>query len=137
MGQAEALALLGRSRVARLATVRRDGSPHLVVITFATVGDAIVTMVDHKPKTTMRLQRLANIEAEPRVAVLVDEWSEDWTRLSWARFDGLAEIHRDGPTWNTAREALAARYAQYQNQPPEGPAIVVTVETITSWASTE
>lgn len=136
MEQADALALLERSRVARLATVRPDGSPHLVVVTFATVDGSIVTMIDHKPKTTVRLQRLANIEAEPRVAFLVDVWSEDWTILSWARFDGVAEIHREGPTWKAAREALAARYIQYRDQPPGGPAIVVTIEKITSWAST-
>jgi len=136
MRQADAMALLERSRVARLGTVRPDGRPHVVAITFATVESAIVTMIDHKPKTTMRLQRLANIDAEPRVALLVDEWSEDWTRLAWARFDGVAEIHREDTVWMAAREALAARYLQYRDQPPEGPAIVITVEKITFWAST-
>jgi len=136
MEQADALTLLERSRVARLATVRPDGSPHLVVVTFATLDGTVVTMIDHKPKTTTHLQRLTNIEAEPRVTLLVDDWSEDWTGLSWARFDGVAEIHREGAVWMAAREALATRYIQYRNQPPVGPAIVVTIEKITSWTST-
>ncbi len=135
MNRAEAFALLERSRVARLATTRPDNSPHVVPVTFALVDGAIVTMIDHKPKTTMRLQRLANIESEPRVAVLVDEWSEDWDRLSWARFDGLAGIHQEDTVWADSRESLAARYDQYRDRPPEGPAIVVAIEKVTYWAS--
>ena len=136
MREAEALALLGESRVGRLATVRPDGWPHIVPITYAVVDRMVVTMVDHKPKTTTRLQRLANIEAEPRVTLLVDEWSEDWRRLRWARFDGTAEIHQTGDLWELARDALVARYDQYRDHPPNGPAIVITIHGITGWAST-
>lgn len=136
MNRADAFALLERSRVARLATIRPDNSPHVVPVTFALVDGAIVTMIDHKPKTTMRLQRLANIEHQPLVAVLVDEWSEDWDRLSWARFDGVATIHEEGTVWIAAREALAARYDQYRDRPPQGPAIVVAISKVTYWVST-
>jgi len=136
MQRAEALTLLGESRVGRLATIHPDGSPHIVPITFAVVDPAVVTMVDQKPKTTTRLQRLANIEADPRVTLLVDEWSEDWSRLRWARFDGTAEIHHAGGLWELARDALVARYEQYRDQPPNGPAIVITIEDVTGWAST-
>lgn len=122
--------------MARLATIRPDGSPHLVPVTYATVDEAIVTMVDHKPKSTTRLQRLINIETEPRVAILVDEWSEDWSRLAWARFDGVAEIHSGGTTWSRSRQALATRYSQYRDAPPDGPAIVVAIESVSYWAST-
>jgi len=136
MERVEALALLGESRVGRLATIRPDGSPHIVPITFAVVDRTVVTMVDHKPKRTTSLQRLANIDAEPRVALLVDEWSEDWRRLRWARFDGTARIHHQGDLWELARDALVARYDQYRDQPPNGPAIVITIENVTGWSST-
>jgi PPOX class probable F420-dependent enzyme len=135
MEQTEALALLGRSRVGRLATIRPDGSPHIVPVTFALVDQTVVTMIDHKPKTTTRLQRLANIEADPRVALLVDEWSEDWRHLRWARFDGRAEIHELGDLWESARGALVAKYDQYEDQAPSGPAIVIAIDRVTGWAS--
>lgn len=135
MNRAEALTLLGESRVGRLATIRPDGSPHIVPVTFALVDQTVVTMVDHKPKTTTRLQRLANIEAESRVALLVDEWSEDWRRLRWARFDGRAEVHHRGDLWKSSRDALVAKYDQYRDQPPSGPAIVITIDEVTGWAS--
>jgi PPOX class probable F420-dependent enzyme len=135
MEHTEALALLGRSRVGRLATIRPDGRPHIVPVTFALLDQTVVTMIDHKPKTTTRLQRLANIRAEPRVALLVDEWSEDWRDLRWARFDGRAEIHEQGDLWESARSALVAKYRPYEDEPPIGPAIVITIDSVSGWAS--
>jgi PPOX class probable F420-dependent enzyme len=134
---AEAVEFLASSRVARLATVRPDGRPHVVPITFAVTGDTIVTMVDQKPKTTTRLQRLANIEAHPSVSVLVDEWSEDWDRLRWVRVDGSAVIHQEGETWQEAQDALVAKYPQYRDHPPGGVAIAISIEHVSRWASTE
>jgi PPOX class probable F420-dependent enzyme len=133
--RADALEFLANSRVARLASVRPDGRPHIVPITFAVTGSAIVTMIDHKPKTTTRLQRLRNIEANPSVSVLVDEWSEDWEHLRWARADGTARIHADGHVWHQSREALLAKYSQYSDRPPEGLAIAISIDGITGWAS--
>src|SRR5690242_4638274 len=83
------------ARVARLATVSGDGSPHLVPIVFAVSGDRLISAVDHKPKQTVALRRLDNIAANPFVSVLVDEYDENWTALWWARADGWAHIHDD------------------------------------------
>lgn len=137
MSTAEALEFLAGSRVARLASVRPDGRPHVVPITFSVIGNTIVTMIDQKPKTTTRLQRLRNIEANPSVSVLVDEWSEDWERLRWARVDGTAQIHDQDEVWSRARTALVAKYAQYSDQPPGGVAIAISIDRVTSWASTD
>ncbi|MGH3649737.1 MAG: TIGR03668 family PPOX class F420-dependent oxidoreductase [Acidimicrobiia bacterium] len=132
----EALAFLESSRVGHLATVRPDGGPHVVPITFARTGEVIVTMIDHKPKSTMRLQRLANIEANPEVSLLVDEWSEDWRSLRWVRVDGTALIHERDDMWRESRMALLAKYDQYRDQPPQGPAIVISIDRVVTWAST-
>ena len=84
--------LFASVRVARLATVDPGGRPHLVPITFALDGDAIVTAVDHKPKSTTKLRRLENIAANPEVSVLADRYEDDWSRLWWARADGTARV---------------------------------------------
>lgn len=118
--------------VVRLATVGADGRPHLVVTTFAPLGDAIVTAVDHKPKRTRDLQRLRNIRAEPRVTLLADHYEDDWTRLWWVRADGHAEIHDARPG---LIEPLCARYPQYRDTPPAGPVILITVTRWTGWTS--
>jgi PPOX class probable F420-dependent enzyme len=135
MQRAEALAFLEVSRVGHLGTVRPEGTPHVVPVTFALVGEAVVTMVDHKPKTTTRLQRLTNVEANPTATLLVDEWFEDWDRLRWVRVDGAATTHRDGDIWSESRAALAAKYAQYADRPPESTAIVISIDRVTGWSS--
>jgi PPOX class probable F420-dependent enzyme len=130
----QARARFEQAPVARLATVAADGRPHLVPVVFAVVGDVIVTAVDHKPKTTVRLRRLANIAANPRVALLVDEYADDWSQLWWARADGTART-ADEPG-EKLRTALAARYRQYADQPPAGPYILVTVDRWSGWSAT-
>jgi PPOX class probable F420-dependent enzyme len=130
----EARELLASARVARLATSDADGEPHLVPITFAVEGDTILTAVDHKPKRTTRLRRLANIAANPRVSVLVDHYEEDWPKLWWARADGLARVLEPGTEEHAnAVVQLAARYPQYGQQRPDGPAIVISVSRWSGW----
>lgn len=119
--------------VARLATVTPDGRPHLVPVVFAVDGEVIYTAVDAKPKTTQRLRRLANIDGNPRVSLLVDHYAEDWTQLWWVRVDGVATIHHDGNAMRIGRDLLRAKYAQYQSVPLNGPVIAVTVRRWSSW----
>ncbi len=121
------------ARVARLATVSGDGSPHLVPIVFATVGDRLVSAVDDKPKSTTELRRLDNIAGNPFVSVLVDDYDEDWSQLWWARADGWARVL---PVAEVAEFGhLATRYAQYRTQPPAGPVIVIEVDAWTGWSA--
>jgi len=126
--------LLATARVARLATVRPDGSPHLVPICFALDGDTLYTAVDHKPKRTTALQRLANIEANPRACVLADHYDEDWSQLWWARVDGLARtIAVAEPGHARAAGLLLERYPQYRDAPALGTAIAIEITGWTGW----
>lgn len=123
------------ARVARLATVRPDGGPHLVVITFALDDDTFFTAVDHKPKTTTDLQRLANLRAHPGASVLVDHYEEGWSRLWWVRGDGQAHILTEGPARERAVSLLADKYEPYRETRPSGPVIVIEIDRWTSWAA--
>jgi PPOX class probable F420-dependent enzyme len=120
------------ARVARLATVGADGRPHVVPICFALDGDTLYSAVDSKPKSTRRLRRLANIEANPQVEVVIDHWDEDWSRLWWVRLSGRARIVEQEAR---GLELLQAKYAQYRAAPPEGPFIVVMVESRREWSA--
>lgn len=133
----EARSRFGVARVARLATVDADGAPHLVPVTFALDGNRIVTAVDAKPKRGAPLRRLENIRANPRVALLVDEYDDDWGRLWWARADGVARIADDGPDLTRALDMLRERYAQYATVALIGPAVVVEVERWLGWSAAE
>lgn len=121
--------------VARLASVRPDGTPHLVVVTFALNGDTVVTAVDEKPKSTHGLQRLTNIEHHPAVTLLVDHYADDWSTLWWVRLDGTAEVVRDEPRRSELLDPLIAKYAQYRSVPPRGPVVVIEVRRVVSWSA--
>jgi PPOX class probable F420-dependent enzyme len=125
------------ARIARLATADAVGIPHVVPIVFAVDGDRMYSAVDAKPKRTWALRRLANIRVNPRVAVLVDHYADDWSTLWWARADGTARVV--GPDSSDGEHAIAlltARYAQYATEPPTGPVVVIDVERWSGWSAT-
>ncbi len=121
--------------VARLATTG-DRGPHIVPIVFAIDGDTIVSVIDHKPKATTRLQRLRNIERSPRVALLVDHYEDDWMRLWWVRADAHGTVSHRAEDLAAATSLLAERYSQYRETAPDGPAVVFEVMAWSGWAAT-
>jgi PPOX class probable F420-dependent enzyme len=133
----EARERLAAARVARLATADAAGRPHLVPMTFALLdATTIVSAIDHKPKRTVALRRLANIAANPQVAVLADHYADDWTQLWWARADGTARaVAPDEEPALRARgvAALRERYAPYRVQPPAGALVVIDVQRWSGW----
>jgi PPOX class probable F420-dependent enzyme len=136
VGEFEPKASFGGARVARLATVTPGGLPHLVPVVFAVAadtGDVVYTAVDAKPKTTQRLRRLANIDSNPRVSLLVDHYADDWTQLWWVRADGVATVHTHGDALELGRLLLRAKYPQYQSVSLDGPVIEVAVRRWSSW----
>jgi PPOX class probable F420-dependent enzyme len=135
MDEKEARARFAAARVARLATVRPDGGPHLVPVVFVLEGDTVWLVVDEKPKRHRRLQRVVNIRAEPRVSLLADSYDEDWNRLWWVRADGRARIVGEGHELDRAVSLLLDRYPQERGQPPKGPALAVEVERWRRWSA--
>jgi PPOX class probable F420-dependent enzyme len=114
------------ARVARLGTRTTTGRLDLVPITFAFADELLVTAVDHKPKSTTQLKRLENVRANPEVAVLFDHYDDgDWDALWWVRVRGLARVVEEGDEHHRAVDALVAKYSQYDDRPPVGPAIVI------------
>ncbi len=133
--EGEARGRLAGARVAYLATVRADGSPHVVPIVFAVDGDVIYAIADPKPKRGPDLLRHRNIAANPAVSLLIDEYHEPWNGIWWVRADGLARIVDDGPERDTAISLLQAKYPDYATwTTPFGAAMVMEVTRVTSWA---
>lgn len=123
---------LAGARVASLATVRPDGRPHVVPVTFALASGDVVIAVDHKPKTTRRLQRIVNVETNPGVSLLAEHWSEDWRHLWWVRVDGTAAVLE---TDDEAIDALVTKYEQYRGRRPQGPVIRIRIDSVTGWSA--
>ena len=135
------LDLVRRARRAVLATIAADGAPRLVPITFVFEGNVIYTALDEKPKRVADprdLARARDIAQRPRVAVLVDDWDEDWTQLGWLRLSGSARLispdDESAPEHASAVRLLRAKYAQYADHALETrPVIRIAVERTSSW----
>jgi PPOX class probable F420-dependent enzyme len=123
--------LISSARVGRLGTA--GPRPHVVPVCYALVGDIAYSAVDHKPKRSTRLRRLANVEATGLACLLVDEYHEDWTRLWWVRIDGPARVLNDADESARAVDALVAKYPQYAKRRPSGPVLALEAERWSSW----
>ncbi|HXG41568.1 MAG TPA: TIGR03668 family PPOX class F420-dependent oxidoreductase [Dehalococcoidia bacterium] len=125
---------ISRQRVARLATADAGGQPHVVPVCFAYLDGAFYTPVDEKPKRSLRLKRLRNIAQNPRVALLLDEYDEDWSRLAWLMVQGEAEVLQGGPEHLRAVEELRRRYPQYRSMALESrPLVRIVPLRVLSW----
>lgn len=125
--------LLDTSRVAHLGLLDEDAEPRVLPITFALHGGAVWSAIDDKPKRRDRPPaRVRFLRQRPAVALTVDRYSDDWTRLAWLQLLGRADTveAREQPA---ALAALASRYPQYRQATPGGPLIRIAVERTLSW----
>ena len=131
------LELLTLERVARLATADQHARPHVVPIVFVYEEPFLFTPIDAKPKSVddwHDLRRVRNIETNGRASVLVDVYSENWSKLAWVRMDGVAEILTTGDDHRLALGLLAAKYKQYEGMPlGEAPLIRIHIEQVSQW----
>lgn len=107
----------------------------MVPVLFAVDDEHIYTAIDHKPKQTKRLRRLANIIIDPSVSLLTDHYEEDWERLWWVRADGIATIRKDPAQMSKGLDLLVERYPQYRHRRPDGPLIEIAVRSWTGWSA--
>jgi PPOX class probable F420-dependent enzyme len=127
---------LARSRVAHLATADATGRPHVVPICFVVHGRTLYFVLDRKPKRVAphRLRRVRNLVANPRVAVVVDRYREDWSRLAFVLVEGRARVLRRGEARAVALRLLRRKYAQYRKMDLDSrPVVAVGVRRATAW----
>lgn len=139
MERVEAIRRLSASNVGSIATVRPDGSPHVVPFVFAVSesGDGLVIYwcVDDKPKRNRELQRSVNIRVHPAVEIEVNRYDDDWTQLWWVRASGIAREVTSLDERERALVALATKYAAYTAHPPSGPVVAIRVHRLAGWAA--
>lgn len=128
-----------RGRVARLATANRSGQPHVVPIVYAYDG-RLISPLDEKPKRVpaRRLRRVQDIAENPLVAVIIDQYSEDWETLAWVQLRGQASILERGGVHMDGVELLHAKYPQYAEMPLDRrPLILVEVDSMIGWKASQ
>jgi hypothetical protein len=120
-----------------LCTVHAKRGVDAVPVAYAMDEDGYLGVpVDQvKAKTSLRLQRERNLEADPRATLLIEHWDgSDWSRLWWVR----AELRWEGDASTSRAKALAAqlagRYPQYQDQ-PFARVLVLRIVGVVGWAA--
>jgi PPOX class probable F420-dependent enzyme len=129
---------LNAGRVGHLATADRAGRPHVVPVCYAVTETAAYITIDGKPKHAdiARMKRLRNIVENPAVALVVDRYDEDWSRLGWVMLRGAAEILPGGPEHDQAQALLCERYKQLRAMDIANlPVIAMRIARVTSWGA--
>lgn len=131
-------AFLEASRVGRLATADAHGAPHVIPVCYAVCNDSAYITVDQKPKRRPghELKRVRNIIENRNVALVIDRYDEDWSRLAWVMLRGHAEILRSGDEHVGAQAHLRARYPQLTAMSIESlPVIAIRITRASSWGA--
>ena len=118
--------IIDKARIARLATVDSECKPHLVPVVFAFDGEYFYIPIDEKtkqePSKPEKLKRVKNIQTNPNIALLIDEYNEDWTKLYFVMIQGRASLisNKKGEQQNEllllekAHKLLSEKYHHYQ-----------------------
>jgi PPOX class probable F420-dependent enzyme len=129
-----------RARVARLATVDFASKPYLVPVVFVFYANHFFIPLDEKRKTAKpeKLKRIKNIKGNPYVALLIDNYSEDWTKLAFVMIQGKASIASKTQGNIQLREAykkLMRKYLQYQKVGIGETCIIIAPEKVAPWSN--
>ena len=93
--------LLEGTRTGKLATVRKDGRPHVVPIWFHLDGN---TLVFTTGETTVKA---ANMRRDPRVSICVDDETPPY---AYIQIEGIASFSEDSDALLTWSTRIGGRY---------------------------
>jgi PPOX class probable F420-dependent enzyme len=128
------------ARLAHLATADRSGAPHNVPVCFFFDDARFYFVIDEKPKAQRgtALKRMRNIAENPRVAVVVDHYEEDWQQLGYVLVAGTAHIVDDREEYLAALRGLREKYTQYRDMAlsrDQNPIVRIEAERAHAWGA--
>jgi PPOX class probable F420-dependent enzyme len=129
-----------RARVARLATVDFASKPHIVPVVFVFDANHFFIPVDEKRKTAKpeKLKRIKNIKDNPNVALLIDNYNEDWTKLAFVLIQGKALIAsktQGNIQLIEAYKKLMIKYLQYEKVGVGEMCIIIAPKKVAYWSN--
>lgn len=139
----EVAEFIASHRVARLATADAAGVPHAVPICYVFDGICIYSALDLKPKRVQgrALKRVRNILENPNVALIIDDYSEDWNELAYVLIQGSAHLvdalMDQGEEQRRAEALLREKYPQYEALLEPGCTVIrIAPSNVVSWGLT-
>jgi PPOX class probable F420-dependent enzyme len=145
INNAELKTIIDKARVARLATVNSECRPHLIPVVFTFDGEHYYIPIDKKtkrePSKPERLKRVKNIQANPNVALLIDEYNENWLKLYFVMIQGRASLisnkkgqeQNELPLLEKAHKLLCEKYPQYQKVSIGEYVIMIYPQKVITW----
>jgi PPOX class probable F420-dependent enzyme len=122
--------------VARLGLLDDEGAPRVLPVTYAVAEGRIWSAIDRKPKRAAEPARLRFLRRDPRVALTVDRYSDDWDQLAWVQVLGRLEI-RELDEGSAGLDALRRKYEPYREEAPPGPLLVLEPERYLWWRASD
>src|SRR5215475_7518206 len=128
--------------VARLATAGKNGQPHVIPFCYAFDGTCFYFVVDEKPKrqTGKPLKRIRNILENPLVALVIDDYADDWTQLAYVLVQGTAALVEDETEYSRVLTLLRERYPQYRAMDlvfPRNSMVRIVPTKVIAWGKVE
>lgn len=140
MTEDEVRAFIEKRKSLQVATLNRDGSPHLTTLWFAVVDGDLVF------ETYTKSQKILNLKRDPRISVLL-EAGETYDKLQGVSISGHAELHSDPE--DVHKLAFEVMKRNQTGVPPDAleqvarqlankrTAVVVKAEKVVSWDHTK
>ena len=128
--------MLETERVGRLGLLDEDGGPRVLPVTFAVSGGRIWSAIDQKPKRAGEPARVRFLRRDPRAALTVDRYSDDWDRLAWVQVLGTVRV-LDVSDGAQGLAALSGKYEQYRDRPPPGPLLALEPQRYLWWRAAD
>jgi PPOX class probable F420-dependent enzyme len=113
-----------------------EGAPRVLPVTFALSEGRIWSAIDRKPKRAGEPARLRFLRRDPRAALTVDRYSDDWEELAWVQVLGRVEILEVGEG-AVGLAALSEKYEPYRDQAPPGPLLALEPERYLWWRAAD
>jgi PPOX class probable F420-dependent enzyme len=122
--------------VGRLGLIDDEGAPRVLPVTFAVAEGRVWSAIDQKPKRAAEPARVRFLRRDPRAALTVDRYSDDWDRLAWVQVLGQVRIV-GAAEGAKGLEALTRKYAQYRGSTPPGPLLGLEPERYLWWRAAD
>ncbi len=123
---------IGLARVSRVATVDRQGRPHVVPVCHVVASGELYFASGSESKKIRNLR-----SGRPWVAVAVDDYTEAWPGLKGVMVVGEAKLLDRGSRFRSVRRLLYTKYPQYEREAAieEGESVIVAIHPrqIVSW----
>ncbi len=121
-----------------LCTHHADRGIDAVPVVYVKDADGFIGVpVDRvKSKSSLRLGRERNLEADPRATLLIEHWDRDnWAELWWVRAELRWQRHDSRDREATLADELCRRYSQYRVDQPFASMLIFRIVAVSGWAA--